>query len=176
MYNPKNINSKKKEMQTLTEKLERLNDILERKFSENHVISINYIIKAICNLAQNNEVEIDVKTINNLLVVYFDGIKVFIFRLTKKRILETLSIVQVELAEIKLSNIGADTPLERIFEYTKNIAKKREITSSAELDGFLKFIKEKFAINTFDLQVIVNEYENLSYLAKEKFKRLNTIG
>lgn len=163
-------------MQTLTEKLERLNNILERKFSENHVIGINYIIKAICNLAQNNEVEIDVKTINNLLVVYFDGIKVFIFRLTKKRILETLSIVQVELAEIKLSNINADTPLERIFEYTKNIAKKRETTSSVELDGFLKFIREKFAINTFDLQVIVNEYENLSYLAKEKFKQLNTIG
>jgi hypothetical protein len=176
MYNPKNINSKKKEMQTLTEKLERLNDILERKFSENHVISINYIIKAICNLAPNNEVEVDVKTINNLLVVYFDGIKVFIFRLTKKRILEKLSIVQVELADIKLSNIGADTSLERIFEYTKSIAKKRETASSVELDCFLKFIKEKFAINTFDLQVIVNEYENLSYLAKEKFKRLNTIG
>ncbi len=136
MYNPKNINSKKKEMQTLTEKLERLNDILERKFSENHVISINYIIKAICNLAQNNEVEIDVKTINNLLVVYFDGIKVFIFRLTKKRILETLSIVQVELAEIKLSNIGADTPLERIFEYTKNIAKKEKSLHRRSLTVF----------------------------------------
>ena len=176
MYNPKNINSKKKEMQTLTEKLERLNDILERKFSENHVISINYIIKAICNLAPNNEVEVDVKTINNLLVVYFDGIKVFIFRLTKKRILEKLSIVQVELADIKLSNVNADTSLERIFEYTKSIAKKRETASSVELNCFLNFIKEKFTINTFDLQVIISEYEKLSYLAKEKLKQLNIIG
>lgn len=163
-------------MQTLTEKLERLNDLLERKFSENHVIGVNYITKAICNLASNNEVEIDIKTINNLLVVYFDGVKVFIFRLTKKRILETLSIVKVELIDIKLSNVNADTPLERVFEYTKNILKKRETGSSVELDNFLKFIKEKFAINAFDLQVIISEYENLSYLAKEKLKQLNTIG
>lgn len=163
-------------MQTLIEKLERLNGLLERKFSENHVVGINYITKAICNLAPNNEVEIDIKTINNLLVVYFDGIKVFILRLTKKRILETLSVVKVELADMKLSNINADTSLERIFEYTKNITKKRETASSVELDGFLKFIKEKFAINTFDLQVIISEYENLSYMAKEKFKRLGTIG
>ncbi|WP_103642862.1 hypothetical protein [Campylobacter concisus] len=163
-------------MQTLTEKLERLNDLLERKFSENHVIGVNYITKAICNLASNNEVEIDIKTINNLLVVYFDGVKVFIFRLTKKRILETLSIVKVELIDIKLSNVNADTPLERVFEYTKNISKKRETGSSVELDNFLKFIKEKFAINAFDLQVIISEYENLSYLAKEKLKQLNTIG
>ena len=163
-------------MQTLTEKLERLNDLLERKFSENHVIGVNYITKAICNLASNNEVEIDIKTINNLLVVYFDGVKVFIFRLTKKRILETLSIVKVELFDIKLSNVNADTPLERVFEYTKNISKKRETGSSVELDNFLKFIKEKFAINAFDLQVIISEYENLSYLAKEKLKQLNTIG
>lgn len=163
-------------MQTLTEKLERLNDLLERKFSENHVIGVNYITKAICNLASNNEVEIDIKTINNLLVVYFDGVKVFILRLTKKRILETLSIVKVELIDIKLSNVNADTPLERIFEYTKNISKKRETGSSVELDNFLKFIKEKFAINAFDLQVIISEYENLSYLAKEKLKQLNTIG
>lgn len=163
-------------MQTLTEKLERLNDLLERKFSENHVIGVNYITKAICNLASNNEVEIDIKTINNLLVVYFDGVKVFILRLTKKRILETLSIVKVELIDIKLSNVNADTPLERVFEYTKNISKKRETGSSVELDNFLKFIKEKFAINAFDLQVIISEYENLSYLAKEKLKQLNTIG
>ena len=163
-------------MQTLTEKLERLNDLLERKFSENHVIGVNYITKAICNLASNNEVEIDIKTINNLLVVYFDGVKVFIFRLTKKRILETLSIVKVELIDIKLSNVNADTPLERVFEYTKNISKKRETGSSVELDNFLKFIKEKFAINAFDLQVIISEYENLSYLAKEKLKQLNTLG
>ena len=163
-------------MQTLTEKLERLNDLLERKFSENHVIGVNYITKAICNLASNNEVEIDIKTINNLLVVYFDGVKVFIFRLTKKRILETLSIVKVELIDIKLSNVNADTPLERVFKYTKNISKKRETGSSVELDNFLKFIKEKFAINAFDLQVIISEYENLSYLAKEKLKQLNTIG
>lgn len=163
-------------MQTLTEKLERLNDLLERKFSENHVIGVNYITKAICNLASNNEVEVDIKTINNLLVVYFDGVKVFIFRLTKKRILETLSIVKVELIDIKLSNVNADTPLERVFEYTKNISKKRETGSSVELDNFLKFIKEKFAINAFDLQVIISEYENLSYLAKEKLKQLNTIG
>jgi hypothetical protein len=163
-------------MQTLTEKLERLNDLLERKFSENHVIGVNYITKAICNLASNNEVEIDIKTINNLLVVYFDGVKVFIFRLTKKRILETLSIVKIELIDIKLSNVNADTPLERVFEYTKNISKKRETGSSVELDNFLKFIKEKFAINAFDLQVIISEYENLSYLAKEKLKQLNTIG
>ena len=163
-------------MQTLTEKLERLNDLLERKFSENHVIGVNYITKAICNLASNNEVEIDIKTINNLLVVYFDGVKVFIFRLTKKRILETLSIVKVELIDIKLSNVNADTPLERVFEYTKNISKKRETGSSVELDNFLKFIKEKFAITAFDLQVIISEYENLSYLAKEKLKQLNTIG
>lgn len=163
-------------MQTLTEKLERLNDLLERKFSENHVIGVNYITKAICNLASNNEVEIDIKTINNLLVVYFDGVKVFILRLTKKRILETLSIVKVELIDIKLSNVNADTPLERVFEYTKNILKKRETGSSVELDNFLKFIKEKFAINAFDLQVIISEYENLSYLAKEKLKQLNTIG
>ena len=163
-------------MQTLTEKLERLNDLLERKFSENHVIGVNYITKAICNLASNNEVEIDIKTINNLLVVYFDGVKVFIFRLTKKRILETLSIVKVELIDIKLSNVNADTPLERVFEYIKNISKKRETGSSVELDNFLKFIKEKFAINAFDLQVIISEYENLSYLAKEKLKQLNTIG
>ena len=163
-------------MQTLTEKLERLNDLLERKFSENHVIGVNYITKAICNLASNNEIEIDIKTINNLLVVYFDGVKVFIFRLTKKRILETLSIVKVELIDIKLSNVNADTPLERVFEYTKNISKKRETGSSVELDIFLKFIKEKFAINAFDLQVIISEYENLSYLAKEKLKQLNTIG
>ena len=163
-------------MQTLTEKLERLNDLLERKFSENHVIGVNYITKAICNLASNNEVEIDIKTINNLLVVYFDGVKVFIFRLTKKRILETLSIVKVELIDIKLSNVNADTPLEHVFEYTKNISKKRETGSSVELDNFLKFIKEKFAINAFDLQVIISEYENLSYLAKEKLKQLNTIG
>ena len=163
-------------MQTLTEKLERLNDLLERKFSENHVIGVNYITKAICNLASNNEVEIDIKTINNLLVVYFDGVKVFIFRLTKKRILETLSIVKVELIDIKLSNVNADTPLERVFEYTKNISKKRETGSSVELDNFLKIIKEKFAINAFDLQVIISEYENLSYLAKEKLKQLNTIG
>ena len=163
-------------MQTLTEKLERLNDLLERKFSENHVIGVNYITKAICNLASNNEVEIDIKTINNLLVVYFDGVKVFIFRLTKKRILETLSIVKVELIDIKLSNVNADTPLERVFEYTKNISKKRETGSSVELDNFLKFIKEKFAINAFDFQVIISEYENLSYLAKEKLKQLNTIG
>ena len=163
-------------MQTLIEKLERLNGLLERKFSENHVVVINYITKAICNLAPNNEVEIDIKTINNLLVVYFDGIKVFILRLTKKRILETLSVVKVELADMKLSNVNADTSLERIFEYTKNITKKRETASSVELDGFLKFIKEKFAINTFDLQVIISEYENLSYMAKEKFKRLDTIG
>lgn len=163
-------------MQTLTEKLERLNDLLERKFSENHVIGVNYITKAICNLASNNEVEIDIKTINNLLVVYFDGVKVFIFRLTKKRILETLSVVKVELIDIKLSNVNADTPLERVFEYTKNISKKRETGSSVELDNFLKFIKEKFAINAFDLQVIISEYENLSYLAKEKLKQLNTIG
>ena len=163
-------------MQTLTEKLERLNDLLERKFSENHVIGVNYITKAICNLASNNKVEIDIKTINNLLVVYFDGVKVFIFRLTKKRILETLSIVKVELIDIKLSNVNADTPLERVFEYTKNISKKRETGSSVELDNFLKFIKEKFAINAFDLQVIISEYENLSYLAKEKLKQLNTIG
>lgn len=163
-------------MQTLAEKLERLNDLLERKFSENHVIGVNYITKAICNLASNNEVEIDIKTINNLLVVYFDGVKVFIFRLTKKRILETLSIVKVELIDIKLSNVNADTPLERVFEYTKNISKKRETGSSVELDNFLKFIKEKFAINAFDLQVIISEYENLSYLAKEKLKQLNTIG
>lgn len=163
-------------MQTLTEKLERLNDLLERKFSENHVIGVNYITKAICNLASNNEVEIDIKTINNLLVVYFDGVKVFIFRLTKKRILETLSIVKVELINIKLSNVNADTPLERVFEYTKNISKKRETGSSVELDNFLKFIREKFAINAFDLQVIISEYENLSYLAKEKLKQLNTIG
>lgn len=163
-------------MQTLTEKLERLNDLLERKFSENHVIGVNYITKAICNLASNNEVEIDIKTINNLLVVYFDGVKVFIFRLTKKRILETLSIVKVELIDIKLSNVNADTPLERVFEYTKNISKKRETGSSVELDNFLKFIREKFAINAFDLQVIISEYENLSYLAKEKLKQLNTIG
>jgi hypothetical protein len=163
-------------MQTLTEKLERLNDLLERKFSENHVIGVNYITKAIYNLASNNEVEIDIKTINNLLVVYFDGVKVFIFRLTKKRILETLSIVKVELIDIKLSNVNADTPLERVFEYTKNISKKRETGSSVELDNFLKFIKEKFAINAFDLQVIISEYENLSYLAKEKLKQLNTIG
>ena len=133
-------------MQTLTEKLERLNDLLERKFSENHVIGVNYITKAICNLASNNEVEIDIKTINNLLVVYFDGVKVFIFRLTKKRILETLSIVKVELIDIKLSNVNADTPLERVFEYTKNISKKRETGSSVELDNFLKFIKENFQI------------------------------
>lgn len=163
-------------MQTLTEKLERLNDLLERKFSENHVIGVNYITKAICNLASNNEVEIDIKTINNLLVVYFDGVKVFIFRLTKKRILETLSIVKVELIDIKLSNVNADTPLERVFEYTKNISKKRETGSSVELDNFLNFIREKFAINAFDLQVIISEYENLSYLAKEKLKQLNTIG
>ena len=163
-------------MQTLTEKLERLNDLLERKFSENHVIGVNYITKAICNLASNNEVEIDIKTINNLLVVYFDGVKVFILRLTKKRILETLSIVKVELIDIKLSNVNADTQLERVFEYTKNILKKRETGSSVELDNFLKFIKEKFAINAFDLQVIISEYENLSYLAKEKLKQLNTIG
>ena len=163
-------------MQTLTEKLERLNDLLERKFSENNVIGVNYITKAICNLASNNEVEIDIKTINNLLVVYFDGVKVFILRLTKKRILETLSIVKVELIDIKLSNVNADTPLERVFEYTKNISKKRETGSSVELDNFLKFIKEKFAINAFDLQVIISEYENLSYLAKEKLKQLNTIG
>ena len=127
-------------MQTLTEKLERLNDLLERKFSENHVIGVNYITKAICNLASNNEVEIDIKTINNLLVVYFDGVKVFILRLTKKRILETLSIVKVELIDIKLSNVNADTPLERVFEYTKNISKKRETGSSVELDNFLNFI------------------------------------
>ena len=163
-------------MQTLTEKLERLNDLLERKFSENHVIGVNYITKAICNLASNNEVEIDIKTINNPLVVYFDGEKVFILRLTKKRILETLSIVKVELTDIKLSNVNADTPLERVFEYTKNISKKRETGSSVELDNFLKFIREKFAINAFDLQVIISEYENLSYLAKEKLKQLNTIG
>ncbi|WP_149702242.1 hypothetical protein [Campylobacter concisus] len=163
-------------MQTLTEKLERLNDLLERKFSENHVIGVNYITKAICNLASNNEVEIDIKTINNLLVVYFDGVKVFILRLTKKRILETLSIVKVELIDIKLSNVNADTPLERVFEYTKNISKKRETGSSVELDNFLNFIREKFAINAFDLQVIISEYENLSYLAKEKLKQLNTIG
>jgi len=123
-------------MQTLTEKLERLNDLLERKFSENHVIGVNYITKAIYNLASNNEVEIDIKTINNLLVVYFDGVKVFIFRLTKKRILETLSIVKVELIDIKLSNVNADTPLERVFEYTKNISKKRETGSSVELEKF----------------------------------------
>ena len=109
-------------------------------------------------------------------MVYFDGVKVFIFRLTKKRILETLSIVKVELIDIKLSNVNADTPLERVFEYTKNISKKRETGSSVELDNFLKFIKEKFAINAFDLQVIISEYENLSYLAKEKLKQLNTIG
>lgn len=163
-------------MQTLTEKLERLNDLLERKFSENHVIGVNYITKAICNLASNNEVEIDIKTINNLLVVYFDGVKVFILRLTKKRILETLSIVKVELIDIKLSNVNADTPLERVFEYTKNISKKRETGSSVELDNFLNFIREKFAINAFDLQVIISEYENLSYLAKEKLKQLNTTG
>ena len=163
-------------MQTLTEKLESLNDLLERKFSENHVIGVNYITKAICNLASNNEVEIDIKTINNLLVVYFDGVKVFILRLTKKRILETLSIVKVELIDIKLSNVNADTPLERVFEYTKNISKKRETGSSVELDNFLNFIREKFAINAFDLQVIISEYENLSYLAKEKLKQLNTIG
>lgn len=163
-------------MQTLTEKLERLNDLLERKFSENHVIGVNYITKAICNLASNNEAEIDIKTINNLLVVYFDGVKVFILRLTKKRILETLSIVKVELIDIKLSNVNADTPLERVFEYTKNISKKRETGSSVELDNFLNFIREKFAINAFDLQVIISEYENLSYLAKEKLKQLNTIG
>lgn len=163
-------------MQTLTEKLERLNDLLERKFSENHVIGVNYITKAICNLASNNEVEIDIKTINNLLVVYFDGVKVFILRLTKKRILETLSIVKVELIDIKLSNVNVDTPLERVFEYTKNISKKRETGSSVELDNFLNFIREKFAINAFDLQVIISEYENLSYLAKEKLKQLNTIG
>ena len=163
-------------MQTLTEKLERLNDLLERKFSENHVIGVNYITKAICNLASNNEVEIDIKTINNLLVVYFDGVKVFILRLTKKRILETLSIVKVELIDIKLSNVNADTPLERVFEYTKNISKKRETGSSVELDNFLNFIREKFAINAFDLQVIISEYENLSYLAKEKLKQLNTVG
>ena len=163
-------------MQTLTEKLERLNDLLERKFSENHVIGVNYITKAICNLASNNEVEIDIKTINNLLVVYFDGVKVFILRLTKKRILETLSIVKVELIDIKLSNVNADTPLERVFEYTKNISKKRETGSSVELDNFLNFIREKVAINAFDLQVIISEYENLSYLAKEKLKQLNTIG
>lgn len=163
-------------MQTLTEKLKRLNDLLERKFSENHVIGVNYITKAICNLASNNEVEIDIKTINNLLVVYFDGVKVFILRLTKKRILETLSIVKVELIDIKLSNVNADTPLERVFEYTKNISKKRETGSSVELDNFLNFIREKFAINAFDLQVIISEYENLSYLAKEKLKQLNTIG
>ena len=163
-------------MQTLTEKLERLNDLLERKFSENHVIGVNYITKAICNLASNNEVEIDIKTINNLLVVYFDGVKVFILRLTKKRILQTLSIVKVELIDIKLSNVNADTPLERVFEYTKNISKKRETGSSVELDNFLNFIREKFAINAFDLQVIISEYENLSYLAKEKLKQLNTIG
>ena len=163
-------------MQTLTEKLERLNDLLERKFSENHVIGVNYITKAICNLDSNNEVEIDIKTINNLLVVYFDGVKVFILRLTKKRILETLSIVKVELIDIKLSNVNADTPLERVFEYTKNISKKRETGSSVELDNFLNFIREKFAINAFDLQVIISEYENLSYLAKEKLKQLNTIG
>ena len=96
--------------------------------------------------------------------------------ITKKRILETLSVVKVELADMKLSNVNADTSLERIFEYTKNITKKRETASSVELDGFLKFIKEKFAINTFDLQVIISEYENLSYMAKEKFKRLDTIG
>ena len=150
-------------MQTLTEKLERLNDLLERKFSENHVIGVNYITKAICNLASNNEVEIDIKTINNLLVVYFDGVKVFILRLTKKRILETLSIVKVELIDIKLSNVNADTPLERVFEYTKNISKKRETGSSVELDNFLNFIREKFAINAFDLQVIISEYENLSF-------------
>lgn len=163
-------------MQTLTEKLERLNDLLERKFSENNVIGVNYITKAICNLASNNEVEIDIKTINNLLVVYFDGVKVFILRLTKKRILETLSIVKVELIDIKLSNVNVDTPLERVFEYTKNISKKRETGSSVELDNFLNFIREKFAINAFDLQVIISEYENLSYLAKEKLKQLNTIG
>lgn len=136
-------------MQTLTEKLERLNDLLERKFSENHVIGVNYITKAICNLASNNEVEIDIKTINNLLVVYFDGVKVFIFRLTKKRILETLSIVKVELIDIKLSNVNADTPLERVFEYTKNISKKKRNWLISGARQFFEIYKRKICNQCF---------------------------
>ncbi|WP_172198887.1 hypothetical protein [Campylobacter sp. RM16188] len=153
-----------KKLKVLTSELDEL---LHKKFACEQIVFINYVVKVILGWFESPE-HIEIKTKNNLIIVFAYGVKAFIIKTTKKQILDKFSIDSATISKIFLSEGNPESTIKDIVRHAQNIASRQDTDSNKELEDFLKFAKDKLSLSPYDVSVLINQYKKLSFLSKEK--------
>lgn len=155
-------------METISKKIEELNELLEYKQNSNSIVFINYVLKILSNYFGNEDVRLTTK--HNIIQVFIYGVKALSLKFSRKQIEEHFSVVKLEIYKIYLLN--ENSAINEIRLYTKNIANKKKIQQDNEIEDFFK-LGASFNLSKENTIFLAKQYEKLSYLARDSIKNYN---
>lgn len=155
-------------METISKKIEELNELLEYKQNSNSIVFINYVLKILSNYFGNEDVRLTTK--HNIIQVFIYGVKALSLKFSRKQIEEHFSVVKLEIYKIYLLN--ENSAINEIRLYAKNIANKKKIQQDNEIEDFFK-LGASFNLSKENTIFLAKQYEKLSYLARDSIKNYN---
>lgn len=152
-------------METISKKIEELNELLEYKQNSNSIVFINYVLKILSNYFGNEDIRLTTK--HNIIQVFIYGVKALSLKFSRKQIEEHFSVVKLEIYKIYLLN--ENSAINEIRLYAKNIANKKKIQQDNEMEYFFK-LGASFNLSKENTIFLAKQYEKLSYLTRDSIK------